>query len=168
MASRQFDILGMTIPKRTVTLWAAVAVPSGTAPVLQKWNYGQFGGGSTSAARTYTAAPTTGGGTSYPTRYAQGADGIFSVTRTGVGLWTLSLQDNYQRVLNVSGSMAIDGGLANIVAVAENLSLQNMSAVGGSTIGVALLSATGAAADPTASASTLVRIQIELCDASEP
>lgn len=172
MASRLYDQYNMTIQKRSVTLWAIVGVPTGTTPVLLKWNYPQLGasGGAQGAlARTYSAAPSTGGGTTFPTRYVQGYDGVFSVVRTGTGLWTVTLQDNYQRVLNVFGAMACNVGVStNIVTVTENLSIQNMNAAGGSVIGVKLSSASGTPADPTADASTQIRIQLELADATEP
>ena len=141
---------------------------SGTTPVLQKWVYPTLGGASAgNAPRTYVAAPTTGGGTTFPTRYAQGFEGIFSVARTGgVGLWTVTLQDAYQRLLGLRIDMALAGGLGNVTDVCENTSVSNMNAAGGSVIGLTLLSAAGAAADP--SAGSTVRVEFVLHDATEP
>lgn len=163
MANRTFIADALTLQKRCVTLWAVVAVPTGTTPVLQRWSYGTFGVG-----KGYVTAIATGGGTGFPNRYVQGAEGIFSVARTGAGLWTVTLQDNYQRLLGLRADMSIAGGLSNVVAAGENSTITNMAATGGSIIGVALLSSTGTAADPTAAASTLVRLKFELQDATEP
>lgn len=165
-ANRQFDQYDLTIQKRKVTLWAFVTVPTGTTPILQKWNYGAFNTGST--VNTYTAAPTTGGSTSQFTKYAQGAEGIFSVARTATGLWTLTLQDSYRRLLHVSGDMSIAGGTANIIAVVENPTITSFASSAQTVIGIALLSSTATLADPTAAATTLVRIQLDLCDSTAP
>lgn len=164
MANRTFDQSLLTIQKRIVSLWAVIAMPSGTTPVLQRWKYPSLNSG----AGSYVAAATTGGGTSFPNRYVQGADGIFSVARTSPGLWTLTLQDSYQRLLSVSGNHSIAGGTANIVAITENTTITNIAAAGGSVIGIALLNATGTLADPTGSASSIIRIRLDLHDASEP
>lgn len=164
MANRTFNQYSYTIQKRPCVVWVVAAMPEGTTPILKKYNYGTFGVG----GQTYSTAPTTGGGSGFPNRYAQGAEGVYSLARTGAGLWTITLQDNYQRVLGLRVDMSIAGGLSNIVAIGENSTISNMGAAGGSVIGVALLSSTGTAADPTAAASSLVRIRIELQDATEP
>lgn len=163
MANRTFDRDLFTIQKRLISLWAVVGVPSGTTPVLQRWQYGSLGSSS-----SYTPAATTGGGTGFPTRYSQGAEGVFKVTRTAPGLWTVELQDSYRRLLGLHADMAIAGGTANIVQCAENTTISNINAAPGSIIGVALLSSTGTPADPTAGASTLIRIRLDLQDATEP
>jgi hypothetical protein len=166
MSNRQFDQYNLTIQKRMVTLWAEVAVPSGTTPVLQKYNYPQFGTGPN--ARTLTAAVTASAPLGFPNNYQAGAEGVFSVARTGAGLWTLTLQDNYQRILSIGGNHSIAGGTANIVAVTENTTITNLASANGSIIGIALLSSTTTLADPTASASSVVRIMLQLADATEP
>lgn len=164
MAQRTYTQEKLGIQKRRVELWAFVAVPTGTKPVLQKYNYPQLGVG----GRTLSAAATAAAPLGFPQNYQAGAEGIFSVARTGVGLWTLTLQDNYQRLMTVVGGHEIAGGLANIVTVTTNPSITNMSATNGSVIGIALLSATATLADPTAGATSLVRIKLELQDATEP
>jgi len=162
MANRTFQEDWFAIPKRMASIFGIFSV-SGTTPSLQRWIYRSLQAGN---AGTYTAAPTTGGGTGFPNRYQQGTEGIFSVARTGVGLWTITLQDQYQRVMNVTGSQVIAGGAANIIAFAENSSITNMSAAGGSVVGVSLLSATATLADPTSG--SIIRLQIDLNDATEP
>jgi hypothetical protein len=163
---RDFDPFLLTIQKRVACIYAEIAVPTGTTPVLQKYNYPTLGAGPN--ARTLTAAPTTGGGSGFPTRYVQGAEGVFSVAKTGTGLWTITLQDQFQRLLALTGNHSIAGGTANIIAITDNPSVTNMTATGGSVIGVALLSATATLADPTASATSIVRLIIDLADATEP
>jgi hypothetical protein len=152
------------LQKRRVELWAFIAVPTGTTPVLQKYNYPQLGVG----GRTLSAAPTAAAPLGFPQSYGAGSEGIFSVARTATGLWTLTLQDNYQRLLSVHGHHEITAGTANIIAVTTNPAVTSMSTTNGSVIGIALLSATATLADPTAGATSLVRIKLELQDATEP
>lgn len=168
MASRAFSQMLMTVQKRVVEIYAFITVPSGTTPVLQKYNYPQLGqvGGT---ARTLTAATVaTSAPLGFPQNYQSGTEGVYSVARTAVGLWTLTLQDNYQRILSVRGDMSIAGGLANIVNIVENPSITNLSSANGSIVGIALQSSTATLADPTAAATTLVRVCITFCDATEP
>lgn len=152
MADRSFIDVSYSFIKGEVRLYAAVTV-SGTTPTLVKWNYPGLAPAS-SVARTYTAALATGGGGAFPLAQAQGAEGVFSVARTATGLWTVTLQNAYQRLLRVSGHQSIAGGAGNIVNVAENTTITNMNStalgsVAQSVIGVALLSATATLADPT-------------------
>jgi hypothetical protein len=166
MATRGFMDKQYTLVKKQTTLYAAVAV-SGTTPALQKWNYPTLGAGPN--ARTYTAAPAPsalGTGYPYPNQYAAGAEGVRNVARTAAGLWTVTLQDNYQRVLSVTLNVQVAGGLANIVAVGRNTSVDSMAAQGGSQFGLALLSATGVAADPTSG--HVLLLGIVLADGTEP
>jgi hypothetical protein len=164
MANRQFRDSSFTIVNREVRLYCAVSVGAAGAVTLQKWNYPTLGTGPN--ARTYTAAPTTAAGQGYPTMYQNGAEGVRSVTRTGTGLWTLQLQDTYQRVLGVNFNVQKAGGLSTIMAVGINSTLTSLSASGGATIGLALLSATATAADPASG--DLVLLSIRLQDATEP
>lgn len=165
MANRQFDQYQLGIQKRRVELFAFVAVPSGTTPVLQKYVYPSLGVG----GRTYAAAATASAPLGFPNQNQAGSEGIFSVARTGAGLWTLTLQDKYQRILRVDGGMSIAGGLANIIAVVENPTITDLANTSGtgSVIGIALLSATATLADPTADATTLIRIRLSMQDATE-
>jgi hypothetical protein len=164
MVNRTFEQQSLSILKRQVSVWGVFSVGADGAVTLQKWNYPALGGSSVS--RTYSAAPTGTAGIGYPQNYQIGADCVKSVTRTGTGLWTVTLQDNYQRMLMLECSVSIAGGLTNIVAVGENSTISNMSAANGSVIGVALLSANGTAADPTSG--SIVRLKFELQDATEP
>ena len=164
MAERTFNQFSMTLIKRPVRIYAAVAVGAAGAVTLQKWNYPTLGSGTN--ARTYTAAPTTAAGNGYPTQYSLGAEGVKSVTRTGTGLWTVQFQDAYQRCLRVGHNISIAGGLSNIVNVGINSTLTSMTASGGATVGLALLSATATAADPTSG--SVVLLSFDFNDASEP
>lgn len=148
IANRMWIDKQYTLVKGRAELYCAVTVGAAGAVTLVKWNYPQMAQGTAAPARTYTAAPTTGGGTTFPTRYAQGAEGIFSVARTGTGLWTVTLSDGYQRTLGIGFYSSLAGGLSTIVAVHENTTITNMTATGGSVIGLALMSSTATAADP--------------------
>lgn len=165
MGNRTFNEHRLSLVKRLVDICAVVDVGAAGAVTLQQWNYpslGQLG----TVARTYSAAPTTGGGTGFPNRYVQGEAGIFSVVRTAAGLWTVTMQDAYERLvgLKVHGSLA--GGLSAIVGAAENTTITNMAAAGGSVIGIALLSATATALDPASG--ERIFLTLTFADASEP
>lgn len=127
-----------------VTLLHARILLSGTTPVLQKWVPPTLNSGALGA---YSTAITSGAGAS-GFGDASGYGGILSVTRTGAGLWTVVLQDQFQRLLLVTGSASLAGGTSNIVAVHENTTISSMGTAGGSTVGVCLESATATAADP--------------------
>lgn len=171
MATRQFDQQDLSVIKQPVSLWAHVqvgaagslAAPNG----LQKWLYGAFQAGTQGTTiNTYAAAATATAPLGFPQNYSAGSDGVFSVTRTNTGLWTVTLQDTYIRLLSMAVHISIAGGLSNIVAVGENTTITNMRAANGSVIGVALLSSTGTAADPTSG--SLVHLNFRLQNASEP
>lgn len=164
MANRSFIDKSYTMVKREVRLYAAVDVGVEGAVTLQKWNYPVFGGGTN--ARTYTAAPTTPAGQGYPLQYQTGAEGVRSVTRTAAGLWTIQLQDNYQRVLRVDAQGQLAGGTSAIVGVGLDSSTTDMDATDGSEVGIALLSATATALDP-ADGETIL-LTFTLADATEP
>jgi hypothetical protein len=166
MANRTFQTQTLALVKRRVELYAAVSVAAEGAITLQKWNYPTLGAGAN--AQTYTAAPsaTAGTGNRYPLQYNSGAEGVYSITRTGAGLWTVKLQDNYQRVLRVDAQGQLAGGLSAIVGVGLNSTITDMTAQGGSLIGLALLSATATALDPAAD--TVMLLTFVLADATEP
>jgi hypothetical protein len=169
MANRLFDQDSFQLVKRRVTLFADFTqVEAGTpVPVLQKWNYPTFGVGV--GARTYTAAATAAAlptGAAYPLQYRAGAEGVLSIERTAVGLYTLKLQDNYQRLLGLSFFVAAAAGASTVAKLNENTTISNYTGAGvtGSVIGLAFLDFAGAAVDPIGE----VRLQIELADATEP
>jgi hypothetical protein len=149
MANRSYIDKQYTLLKGQVELYCAVSVGAAGAVTLQKWNYPGLAP-SSSAARTYSAAPTTGGGPAFPLQTAQGAEGVFSVARTATGLWTVTLQDAYQRLVRLAAYSSLAGGLSTVVAIHENTSITNMNSgtPPRSVIGIALLSATGVAVDP--------------------
>lgn len=158
MGNRYYIDKSYSLAKGEVRLYAAFTANEVSSPTLLKWNYPQMGQGSTAPARTYSAAPTTGGAATFPTAYAQGAEGIFSVARTAVGLWTVTLQDMYQRLLDMHGWISVAGGAPNIVAIHENTSITNLASgtPPRSIIGISFMSATATLADPT----TASRVQL--------
>lgn len=167
MADRTFIDKQYSLVKRRVELYAAVAGAGAAQPTLLRWNYPTLGAGPN--ARTYTAAPPANAlptGAPYPLQYQCGAEGVRSVTRTGVGLWTVQLQDNYQRILMVVQTTIVAGGVgATVRQVVVNSTPMNMAAVGGSTFGL-VLTAGAALVDPAVGETLL--LNLTLADATEP
>lgn len=139
--------------KGEVRLFASFTAAEAASPTLLKWNYPQMGQTGT-PYRTYTAATVGVGGPAFPLVAASGSEGVFSVARTATGLWTITLQDAYQRLIDLHGFISVAGGAPNIVAIHENTSItaMNSGTPPRSIIGVAFLSATAALADPTVAA----------------
>ena len=165
MADRSFIDKSYRLVKRRVDLYAAVSVGAAGAVTLLKWNYPTFGAGPN--ARTYTAAPTANAlptGAPYPLQYGCGAEGVRSITRTGVGQWLIQLQDNYQRHFGVGVTLEIAGGVTT-GQLAINSTTTNMNANGGSVIGLTTIVG-GVAAD--LAAGTIANLRIFLADATEP
>jgi hypothetical protein len=162
MANRGYIDKNYTLVKGQVELYCTVSVGAAGAVTLQKWNYPGLAP-SSSAARTYSAAPTTGGGPAFPLQTAQGAEGVFSVARTGTGLWTITLQDAYQRLIGLTGFSSLAGGLSAVVAVHENTSITNMNSgtPARSVLGVALLGSTGTAVDPASGERLTLRFTLQ-------
>jgi hypothetical protein len=163
MANRSFVDRSYSLLKGEVRIYLAATAAEAASPTLLKYNYPQMGMGSTAPGRTYTAAPTTGGGFGFATRYAQGAEGVFSVVRTAVGLWTVTFSDAYQRLVDVHGFISVAGGAPNVVAIHENTTITNLNSTNAagigqpfSVVGVSFLSATAALVDPT----TASRVQL--------
>lgn len=162
MAHRHFSDKQYAMVKGLCWIYCRVAVGAAGAVTLQKWTHRSLGVG----GNAYSAAPTTGGGTSYPLQYVVGADGVKSVARTGAGLWTVTLQDNYLRLIGMSCFSSLAGGTSAILVAHENTTISSMGATGGSVIGVALLSATATALDPASGES--VNLCFHLQNLSEP
>jgi hypothetical protein len=167
VANRSFIDSNFSLVKRMVHLFGCVSAAEGaTTVILKKWNYPTLGAGT--LARTYSAAATASalpsGAAPYPLQYAAGSEGIRSVTRTATGKWTVTLQDNYQRMVGLNFYEANAGGVSTVVKLCEDTTLTNMAAAGGSVIGLKFSSAAGAAADPIGD----VRLELILQDATEP
>ena len=159
MAARYF-IDGLDSLYKGLTLIRARILMSGTTPLLQNWQYPNGNSGSTGS---YGNASTTGGGTTWPAQYKQGSEGVRSVARTNTGLWTFVLQDNYARLLGLTCYQSLAGGVATIIGIGENTSISDLSTTGGSTIGVALLSAgSGAAVPAVADPATTTSVTITM------
>ena len=173
MANRSFIDKQYTLLKREVSIYAAVQLSSaGTVIALQKWNYPALGQGA--AARTYTAANvgaalTPQSGAPWPLQYNAGSEGVRSIVRTGVGLWTVTLQDNYQRL--VFCSFTVQTAATAIGTQAMQMSLDgtvvNMAANGGSVIGVRFMSNPTTVVEPSV-ANDLVLLKFVLADGTEP
>lgn len=165
MANRDFSSKQYTLQKGIVDLFFTVSVGAAGAPTLQRWVYPSFGS-SAATTKTYTPAATTGGGTGNFTRYAQGAEGVFSVVRTGAGTWTVTLQDTYQRMLQLDGYTARAGGLVTVADFAEDTTVTNMNATGGSVIGVVMFNSSDSPGD--GSSGDNIRLHMALQSDSMP
>lgn len=168
MANRTYIDSNFSLVKRMVQLFCTINVSEAATPVpsLQKWNYPTFGTGPN--ARTYTAAPTSAGIPSstgaYPLQYTAGSEGFFSVARTGTGLYTLTLQDQYQRMVGLRAYVSAAGGTPVFAQVTENTTITNMAGTPGSIIGLAFWDFAAAAVDPIGA----VRLAFVFADATEP
>lgn len=147
MANRTTIDKQYTLIKGQNTLYCAVNVGAAGAVTLMKWNYPQLGSGSTAPGRTYTAAPTAVSPAGGMTTATTGAEGVLSVTRTGAGLWTVKLQDNWQRCLDLHGYTARAGGTVTVADFAEDTTVSNYAATGGSVIGVVMFNSSDVAGD---------------------
>ena len=170
MADRTFeDGKGhFSLIKRKVDLYGSFSVSEAVTPVptLYKWNYPSLGVGVN--ARTYTAAPSTSalpsGTGPWPNQWVGGAEGVYSITRTAIGLYTLVLQDKYQRLIDLHAYASVAGGTPVFAHCTENTTISNMMpTTPGSIIGLAFWDFAAAAVDPIG----MVRIHLELADATE-
>ena len=167
MANRTFIDANFSLIKRMVQLFATIEQAEAVTPVpiLEKWNYGTFNSGPT--IRTYTAAPTTPAvptsAGNFPGQYQIGSEGVMTVVRTATGLWTVRVQDNYQRLVGLNAYQVAAAGTSIFMRVDENSTISNMTAAGGSIIGLAFSSSVGVAVDPIGT----VRLHLTLQDASE-
>lgn len=168
MANRSFIDSNFSIVKRVVRLFATISVSGDVTPVptVQKWNYPVLGTGPN--ARTYTAATAASAlpsGAPYPQQYAAGSEGILSVVRTAIGKYTLTLQDNYQRLININAYAAVASGTPVFAIVTDNTTITNLGSTSGTgIIGLAFWDFAAAAVDPVGA----VRLALDLADASEP
>lgn len=135
---------------------------SGTTPLLQRWQPPGISGGYGSYVNATAAVAGFGGPKG-------GAEGVTSVTRTNTGLWTIILQDNYQRLIDWQCGQQLAGGLAVVTSLGINSTLTDLTTAGGSTIAVAMLTAGSGGATPTAvdpADTTIVTINLLLSDSA--
>lgn len=128
MAARQFYQFRGTLEPEMVTLFATVSVGAGGAVTFQRFD---------PVANTYSAAS------------AAGWRGVLSVTRISTGLWTVALNDPYQRCITMAASfLTVATGpaapIASLVAGASN----NVRSATAPTLQVVFCSSAGVAADP--------------------
>lgn len=143
MANRTFNQFDGALLKGVVKLYCRVSVGAAGAVTLQAWN---------PATRAYATAGATG------------TSGVTSVTRTGAGLWSILLQDSYQRVLMVTATAELAGGTATCLAVGVNSSLTDVNSATSPQLAIALLKSTASADDPASG--NLVDLEITLQNSS--
>jgi hypothetical protein len=93
MANRNYNQFQLTLEKSVVTLYATIDLAAGT-PVLKSWS-----------------VPATGGAGSYATTGAA-FKGIKSVTHAATGKYTITLTDNFVRLLDVGVTCTNNNGSA--------------------------------------------------------
>lgn len=164
MSQRMFSEFNATLLKRVVNLFPVVSVGAAGAVTLQKRQFTAMGSGSVAPGFSLVAAPTSGVG------YAKGdGAGVNAVTRTGTGLWTITLSDPYVCLLQISAMVANTSGLFTgvIPGVLTSTNVQTNTSLGsGGVINLAINNGSGAATDPASG--DLIYFNITLGDASEP
>ena len=140
MSGRMYYQFRGTLEPELVTLYATVSVGAAGAVTFQKFD---------PVANSYSAAPSGGW------------RGITSVARTAAGLWTITLQDSYQRCLGLSASFLVASGLpaAPQVALCTG-SLNNVRSGTAATVQVQFCSSAGVAADPASGEQITLRIDL--------
>jgi hypothetical protein len=93
-------------------------------------------------------------------RYAVGSQGIYTVARTGTGLWTVVLQDSYQRLLGVRFTTTSTSGVATVIAVAVDATSDVTSATA-PTVALVFSSASTTAADPASGDKIDLRLTLQ-------
>lgn len=146
MANRNFTNQQYSLVKGRVSLWARVSIGATGAPTLSKWN---------PATRTYTSAPTTGTGP-----YAIGCEGIKSIARNDVGVYTITLQNTYQRLLALKATFSNSTGLPTILSVGIWSAATDVTVASAPVVKFSTLSSTGTAADPASG--DIMQLEFEL------
>lgn len=173
IANRTFDQDSFQVIHRRVTLFCSISVSEAVTPVptLQRWVYPTFGAATAGGVptRAYTTATAPGvlpTGAAYPLQFQYGSEGVLTVARTAIGKYTLSLQDDYQRLVGLYAYAAVASGTPTFAVCTENTTISNYTGTGvpGSIVGLAFWDFAAAAVDPIG----MVRIVLELADATEP
>jgi hypothetical protein len=168
MADRTFlENQGLILLKRAVSLYPVVNVGAAGAVTLQKRTFSAAGTGGVTPKSSLGAAPTSGVG------YAQGDGfGVKSVVRNSTGNWTLTLQDRYQFLIQVSCQFANSGAAFNAPLMVVDSNTANTNVATGSGVGtggkitVQFYNGSGSATDP--GNGDQAQFIIVLGDATEP
>jgi hypothetical protein len=134
MSNRLAQQFAYTLEKGVYALGCNISIGATGAPTLNKWNPN---------TRTYSAAATSGSGL-----YAIGWQGIKSISRVSAGVYLLTLQDTWQRILQFSYSMSNATGLPTTVGVGLWTTGTDVTNKAAPTIKFTCLTATGVAGDP--------------------
>jgi hypothetical protein len=143
MANRQFQQYQMTSLKGVVYLGATVNIGATGAPTLQKWTPV----GISNATGAYSAAPTSGA-SGLNNNASIGEQGVKSISRVSTGVYLLTLQDSYARLLDFHCFFSNATGLPTVVYSGVWSVGTNVTTSTGGTIKFTTMSSSATAADP--------------------
>ena len=125
MSNRTYTQFQWGLEKKAVSIYCNATGTGASAPTLNSWT-----------------------GSALATAPSAGYKGVKSITRNGVGDYTFTFQDTYNRLLDLSlNVLAIDGATTPLVAACWIKSV-NATATGGATVRLVFyLSAPGTPAD---------------------
>lgn len=154
MGSSTFTPESYSLQKQRMTLFAVLNIGGTGAVTLQSWSptSGQVTG-------AYSAASTSGANSYSP----GGAQGVASVSRVSAGLYTVTLQEGYQRLLGVHPTFLVP---TTAIPAAPVMGVVKPAGTGGS-LGTNLnsfnvqFSTGGVATDPASGEQIILKIDVD-------
>ncbi len=148
MGNHHWNQFSLTPVKGVNAIYAQVAFNATGTPTLVAWN---------PSTRTYAAAPT--GGT----------QGVLSVSRTGTGAYTITLQDTYQRL--IACNVTLIGSAAALAPIWQVKVASNPNAAAATTaqalgtsanaVQIQFYASQNSAADPAATELGIIEIKVQ-------
>lgn len=157
MANAAFTQFNYSLFKKQVTLVAVVDIGSTGACTLEAWSPSTAGANGSYAAASATASAFTQAGT----------QGVASISRTSAGLYVLTLQNAYQRLLGVKVTVVSTTGIPVAPVVGVVSGGTNVTTSTGGVITLQFSAATGAstttlvATDPGNGERLLIEISLD-------
>lgn len=139
MANRFFDQFYQTLDKGVVSLFAVVNFGASGAPTLQKWD---------PSARSYSAASSTG------------FRGIKTITRTSAGTYDVTLQDSYNRLLQLNYTFQNASAAAAPLVIVQTPNT-NLNSTTAPKFSMTFLNTSGSATDPASGEQVVFEIILQ-------